>query len=375
MKRILLVGTINFNTGGTENFLTNALGIIDVSKYSLDYICPGKIVNHIGAEQMKEMGINFIELGMKKFEKNTFILEKILFHIRFLKHLIYLCRQKHYDVIHVNTDPISVQAYSVLIGRLFGIPKRISHSHNTGRREDIVRAGFRKMLLANATDLIACSYPAAISLFGKKFAEKAIIMKYGIDAYRFKFSIDARYKCREVLDFSAEDFVIGHVGRFAEQKNHRFLIKVFYEIIQKCKTAKLLLLGEGDLEKEVHALVKDLGLEKKVVFAGVTVETNKFYCAMDVFVLPSFWEGFGIVNLEAQASGLPCIVSNQVPKEADISGKVEFLPLNNPGVWVDHILRYRNMNYRVKREEAWHKVQEAGYENRLTAQALEKLYG
>ena len=168
------------------------------------------------------------------------------------------------------------------------------------------------------------------------------------------------------------DYVIGHIGRFAEQKNHCFLIDIFCEVSKACPEARLLLLGEGTLQEEIRQRVSQYGLDDKVIFAGVKERTERYYCAMDVFVLPSLFEGLGIVNLEAQASGLSCVVSDQVPREVDVSGRMEFLPLGDAAVWRDSLLKYKGLAH--ERENDWRDVYDAGYDVEKTAQVLTEVF-
>ena len=226
--------------------------------------------------------------------------------------------------------------------------------------------------MRNATDFLTCSRPAALDLFGEEAAQKAVILKYGIDTRRFAFSASVREECREELGLAGSDYVIGHIGRFAEQKNHRFLIDIFYEVSKVCPEARLLLLGEGTLQEEIRQRVSQYGLEDKVIFAGVTERTERYYCAMDVFVLPSLFEGLGIVNLEAQASGLSCVVSDAVPREVDVSGRMEFLPLGDAKAWRDSLLKHKGLAH--EREGDWRDVYDAGYDVEKTAQALTEVF-
>ena len=148
------------------------------------------------------------------------------------------------------------------------------------------------------------------------------------DPGRFKFSEISRKEIRAKYGIKDDDFVIGHVGRFYPQKNHIFLIDVFSEVHKQKPNAKLLLLGDGPLQEKVQKKVGALELTDSVLFAGLQKEPAPFYSAMDVFCFPSLWEGLGIVLLEAQYNGLPCVVSDVVPKEAEISNGINRMNLN-----------------------------------------------
>lgn len=379
MKKILIVGALNFYTGGVENFFLNTLRCMDLTKYKIDYVTFGRIIGANTSTEIEKLGITISALGLEynlaKDPRHLSLHCKIKYYICCLMKFWNLHKKERYDVIHVNCDPRFLQMCILMIARIKRTPCRISHSHNTGKKQGFLYNWISRCIVHNATDLLACSQAAALSMFGLPAEERVTILKYGIETQKFAFSEQLRKKYREKLGVKENEHLIGHVGRFAIQKNHQFLIDIFQKISLKSNSYKLLLIGEGSLEEDVRRQVRKYGLDEKVIFLGTTPETEKYYCAMDLFVLPSLWEGFGIVNLEAQASGLSCIVSNQVPRETNIFGRMEFLSLDDSDLWVDHILKYRSMNYHLKREEAWQKVQDAGYENRLSAQALEKLYG
>ena len=146
-----------------------------------------------------------------------------------------------------------------------------------------------------------------------------MILPNAIDPERFKFSEVSRKEIRKRYGIKDDDFVIGHVGRFYPQKNHDFLIDVFYEIRKQRANAKLLLLGDGPLQDKIRQKINSLGIADSVIFAGLQKDPAPFYSAMDVFCFPSLWEGLGIVLLEAQYNGLPCVVSEVIPKEVLIS--------------------------------------------------------
>ena len=150
------------------------------------------------------------------------------------------------------------------------------------------------------------------------------ILPNAIEPERFKFSEVFRKEIRKRYGINDDDFVIGHVGRFYPQKNHDFLIDIFHEIRKQQPNAKLLLLGDGPLQDKIRQKINSLGITGSVIFAGLQKDPSPFYSAMDVFAFPSLWEGLGIVLLEAQYNGLPCVVSEAVPKEVTISNLLTY---------------------------------------------------
>jgi glycosyltransferase involved in cell wall biosynthesis len=167
-----------------------------------------------------------------------------------------------------------------------------------------------------------------------------------------------------------DHFVVGHVGRFEEQKNHSFLLDVFSELHRQNSEAVLLLAGDGELRKAMEQKAKRLGIADAVRFLGIYANVSELYQAMDVFVLPSLFEGLGIVAIEAQCAGLPVVASDQVPSEANITQNVEYLPLQFPAQkWAIQILQKQNLG----RLDMSAKIREAGYDITAEAVRVEKL--
>ena len=181
-----------------------------------------------------------------------------------------------------------------------------------------------------ATHWLACGEAAAINGWGKSAVKKGkvTILPNAINPERFKFNESARREIRAKHGIDEDDFVVGHVGRFYPQKNHEFLINVFSELHKQRANAKLLLLGDGPLQEKIRQEVETLGLTGSVIFAGLQKDPALFYSAMDVFAFPSLWEGLGIALLEAQYNGLPCVVSDVVPKEVEVSNGITRVNLN-----------------------------------------------
>ena len=162
-------------------------------------------------------------------------------------------------------------------------------------------------------------------------------MYNAIDLDRFRFNAEARAQARADLGLVGNQFAIGHVGRFTAQKNHAFLIDVFTEVAKRRDDAVLLLVGTGEAGASVKALVDERGLTDRVKFLGQRNDVNRLYQAFDAFVLPSLYEGLGLVGVEAQASGLPCLLSDAITREVDVTGECKFLSIDSPVVWADEI--------------------------------------
>lgn len=226
------------------------------------------------------------------------------------------------------------------------VPVRIAHAHNahTGESRSFLRIvyerGMQLMVRANATHMLGCSEKACRYVFGNKIMKdsRASVMPDGIDCNRFAFNPEVREQVRKVYGLH-DKFVVGHVGHFNPAKNHDKILSVFSEVCRCREDAVLLLVGDGELEHDVRNHVNELGLMGKVVFAGAHKDVERFYQAMDVFLFPSRYEGFGMAMIEAQCSGLACVASDVVTHETAVNRNVRFLPLKLSDMeWANELL-------------------------------------
>lgn len=222
-----------------------------------------------------------------------------------------------------------------------------------------------------ATDFWACSRLAAEWLYADRIPGKKIkIVNNAVDVRKFKFDQQKRRNIREKLGWENE-LVIGHVGRFSYQKNHEFLIKTFREITKMNESIRLVLIGKGPLENDIRSMAECCNLMDKVHFAGACDNVNDWLQAMDIFALPSRFEGLPIVAIEAQASGLQCILSDTITKETALTNNISFLPLDVPA-WKDRILMEK-INEK-KRSQYAEQVRLAGYDIHEYIKTLENMY-
>lgn len=260
-----------------------------------------------------------------------------------LKHLwtmFKIFQQGHYDAVHCHLDWY-MNSYVCFLAMLAGVKKRIAHHHQAYSKWDILCTLLHFPCKLFATHWLACGEAAAINGWGKSAVEngKVTILPNAISIERFKFNENDRKEVRARYGIRDNDFVIGHVGRFYPQKNHEFLIDVFSELFKQKPNAKLLLLGDGPLQEKIQQKVESLEITGSVIFAGLQKDPAPFYSAMDVFCFPSLWEGLGIVLLEAQYNGLPCVVSDTIPVEAAISNFFYLLNDFNSKKWCTRILK------------------------------------
>lgn len=252
-----------------------------------------------------------------------------------------------YDAVHSHVSGFS--GYVLKVAKEHGIPVRISHSHNThdGRKTSwlrtLYRAHMRRLIRASATGMLGCTREACESLYGSDCwsDERLALFPNAIDPQPYAALPADRAALRKRLGLPEDAVIVGHIGRFVEQKNHRFLLARFAEFHRERPEARLLLIGDGSLRKDLESEARLAGIDRAVHFLGVRKDIPELLGAMDLFVLPSLHEGLGIVLIEAQAAGVPCLVSERVPDAADLGiGLFEALRLDrDPGVWVQRMIR------------------------------------
>lgn len=283
-----------------------------------------------------------------------------------------------YDVVHLHTKQWKSFLMEEICKKHY-VPKVIVHAHNTGidtldpikrKEEELLHEQVKKKFDESmATDFWACSRMAADFLFGEQIPRDRIkIMPNAIELDTFAYNQSVRNEYRR--EYGLEDsFVIGHVGRFVYQKNHEFLINVFSEVAKEVENVRLILIGDGELFGKVQNLAKNLGLENKILFLGKRDDVENWYQVMDVFCLPSRFEGLGMALVEAQASGLPCIGSSNVPKDVEISNNIVRIELNI-SEWAKQVLACLSW----ERENGRMLLAKAGYDVCEQIKIIEKYY-
>jgi len=276
-----------------------------------------------------------------------------------------------YQIIHLH----EIGLMSALIGIKNKDTKIIAHAHATKFSEHRINA-IRNRIISITRKItpdyfFACSQDAGKAIFGNKFKKNGCVLNNAIDLSKFHEDLDERKKIRNQLNISNK-YVVGHVGNFNQQKNHSFLIDVFNELQKKNKDVTLLLVGDGEKREEILKKCQNLGIDDKVIYLGIRNDINKIMNCFDCFVLPSMYEGLGIVLIEAQATGIPCVFSDVVPNEANILTKNnKKLSLNeSPEVWANVILNLKK-EIKYKNHEV---ISKSGYNIKNEAKKLEKLY-
>ncbi len=331
MIRVLHVITTTAR-GGLETVLMNYYRNIDRSKVQFDFL-KHRSENEAFDDEIEKLGGKIFKLPyLNPFNPN---------YLRSLNR--FFAEHPEYKIVHVHQDCMS----SVILkaAKNNGVPIRIAHSHSSSQDKNIkypIKLFYRKQITKYATDLFACSNEAGKWMFrGAPFK----VLNNVIDTRLYKYSKELSNITRNALNIPKDSFVVGHIGRFAPVKNHSFLIDVFYEIKKKHQNSVLLLVGEGKLQKDIKSKVESLRLSDSVIFNGISENVPKLLNAMDVFIMPSLYEGLPVSLLEAQANGLPCIICNHFSQACNITENIYRLPLdNNPALWAELALKLRNNN-------------------------------
>lgn len=348
----------DMNYGGVEMVVMNYYRHIDRTKVQFDFFAlEGSAVPQ--REEIERLG------------GRVYIVPKYTHLSAYEEEIIRLFKQNQYKIVHSHMNTLSV--FSLWGAKKAGIPNRIAHNHSTAgkgeTKKNIIKYALRPFAKIYPTKLCACSQYAGEWLYGKNTEFQ--VFNNAIDLSRYSYDPQKAATVRKELGLE-DKLVVGHIGRFCYQKNHDFLIDIFNEIHKQRQEAVLLLIGEGELEQDIRNKVKELGLEDSVRFMGKQKDTSEFYQAMDCFVLPSRYEGLGVVAIEAQACSVPVICSTAVPKDAKITSSVKFIGLDESSSnWADCVLDV--IKTQVKRNER-EEVRKAGYDIEVEAQKLTDFY-
>lgn len=323
--------------GGVEAVVMNYYRNINKNEIQFDFICDEDSTK-IPYDEINSLGGKVILIPPY---------QKVIKYHNELKNVL---KDGNYKIVHSHINTLSV--FSLWAAKSAGIPVRIAHSHSTTnkkeKKKNLMKQVLKHFSKVFATDYMCCSELAGRWLFGDKEYDRGnvYLLNNAIDLDKFKYDENIRKLKREELNISDNVFVIGHVGRFVEQKNHRFLIDIFNEIHKKYSNSILILAGQGPLMEEMKEKSKTLGLEENIKFLGQRNDINELYQAMDLFLFPSLYEGLGMVAIEAQVSGLPCVVSTEIPEIAKVTEKITFVNLENKiETWTEIIFKYiKNIN-------------------------------
>lgn len=351
----------SFNAGGVKNLLMEVYKNIDRDRFQFDFLLHADGGYDYEREIMSLGGHVYRTAGIKRY-------------FRYRKQCLHVIGSKPtYQIIHAHTG---MNLWPIRFAKSSGIPIRIAHSHNA---EDhfSVRSFFllyeRIFYRTAATHLFACSEKAARQSYGDRVVDRGavFILHNGIDTARFRFDEAVRQRLRRAMGLE-EKLVVGHVGRFVKQKNHERLIDIMKELTAIEPEGMLILIGTGPLEESIRKKVDRAGLKGHVLFLGERSDVNEWMQAFDLLLMPSLWEGLPIVGVEAQAAGLPVLVSDTVSDELAMTDSVHFIPLKkDSSVWAAEAKRIVEQHDRKDRTE---EIRKAGYDIRDVAAELAEFY-
>ncbi len=331
------------NTGGAETFLMKIYRALDKTKYQMDFCVNTK--ENFYAEEIERLGGKIFVIPTKS--------ESVK---KFKNALTKIVKENGYkSVLRIASNGMSFM--DIKVAKKAGaeiLAVRSSNSSDGGGLKSYIAHKFGRLLYGRYVNVkIAPSDLAAEYTFGKKAYRSGDvnILHNAIDLSVFHYNEEGREEIRCEFNVKDDEILFGHIGRFDEQKNHSFLLEVFKSILYRKPNSKLMLVGKGDLEEKIREKAKELDILEKIIFTGVRSDIPKLLSAMDCFVFPSFYEGMPNTVIEAQSTGLPCVIADTITMEADITGLVEYLPLENSEIWADTIISKLSHERKDTRED------------------------
>lgn len=349
--------------GGVEAVVMNYYRNINRDKVQFDFLCDDDSTN-IPYDEIEKLGGKVILIPPY---------QKVFKYHKELKRIL---KEGNYQIVHSHINTLSV--FSLFAAKCAKVPVRIAHSHSTTnvkeKNKNLLKQVLRPFSKLFATNYMCCSELAGRWLFGDKEYDKGnvYLLNNAIDLEKFKYDEKIRKAKRKELNISDDTIVIGHIGRFVEQKNHRFLIDIFNEINIKENNSILLLAGQGPLMEEMKEKVNSLNLNDKVMFLGQRSDVAELYQAFDLFLIPSLYEGLPVVGVEAQASGNLCYLSNDMTKETKVLDSTVFMSLSNTAEeWAEEILKSLK---EYRKHDTKEEVSKYGFNIKEESNKMEKYY-
>lgn len=364
MNKIIRIAQVvgKMNNGGVESVIMNYYRNINHSKIQFDFIVDSD--SEIPQKgEIEKLGGNIIYVSPYQ---NIF---------KYIKDLKKIFSENKYQIVHSHLSTLNL--FPLYAAKKAKIKVRISHNHSTAGngefKRNLLKYALRPFAKIYPTHYFACGEYAGRWLFGNKTFNcgKVTVINNAIDIDKFLYNQDIRNLVRKDLGFENK-IVIGHVGRFVSAKNHTKILDIFNEIYHQNTSSILILIGEGPLENTVRNKVNELGLGDAVKFLGVRKDVDRIMQSMDVFLLPSLYEGFPVVGIEAQAADLLCFLSDTISKEAKIIKKTTFISLNKePSYWANEIIKSYNNFKRVNTKK---EIVDSNFDIKVEAFKLQEFY-
>lgn len=360
MKKILAVITTGFvSWGGLTTVMMNYYREIDKKSFKIDFAAD----NIPNIELLDEINL-YKSTYYQLPDRKTDIL-------CYMKSLYKVLKNGKYEVVHIHGNS-STMFFELLVSYIAKINKRIVHVHNTQNMHPFLNKVLNSFMKILMTEAIAVSNEAGIKLYGNN---KFLILNNAINCNKYKYDQQKRYIYRKELEIEDNDFLIGTIGKLNIQKNHEFLIKIFQKLIEIRPDARLVIVGDGIKRKNLEDIIENFKLRNKVKLTGTRLDTEGFLSAMDVFVLPSLYEGFCLALIEAQAAGLFCVVS-----DCAVSGNIELtdnciaLSINSINPWLQQLYHAKKTNRTEISKKAIEQIEQHGYSIKNQIQVLEEIY-
>lgn len=356
------------NAGGIETLLMTVYRLVDREKIQFDFLCPNVRGQFFYENEIDDLGGVIYRIKQSRKEP-----------LATRRRLAEFFEIHPYSIIHVHASALDYLPVLKSAARA-GVPTRVLHAHNSSRLVNSPRTLLkyichivnRAARVREATDVFVCSEDAA-AWFGLNRGKRGRrLIRNGVDTERFRFAASKRKSAREELGIRPDEFVVGNVGRYCPAKNQLFLLEVFAGLVEHRSNSKLVLVGAGDMEEEIALKVRALGIRDKVILLHDRNDIDRLQCAFDVFCFPSRFEGLGIAMVEAEASGITCLVSDRIPHDGMLTDHVHLLPIDR-GIapWVD-LLEQVRIGERFRGD--FEVVRAAGYDILTTATELQRFY-
>lgn len=358
MEKILIVNTSGLGVGGIATHMVNYLSELRFAKVHFDVISTIEEDANI-VSRLEDAGCTILHLPNRK--RNP---------LGYMVALFWLLKRGNYDVVQVHGSS-SIMSIELFLAKMAGIKKRIAHSHNTTCSHVIANRILAPIFHSSYTHALACSQVAGEWLFGKR---EFTVLHNAFDYRRFKFDDVVRTEYRHMLHIMDDQLLIIQVGNLGEQKNPLFMIDVIRLLAQK-RPCKILYVGDGIYANDLRNKIEAEHLASSIELLGNRNDVDKLLQAADVFVMPSLWEGLPCALLEAQASGIQCLVSDKVTTEAAIDVKTKFLTLDNLLPWVDALVQFSSDNgKRIEHSKQSIQTLDKDYDIKQEAQRLLSFY-
>ena len=320
--KLLIIATTKFELDGITNVIMNYYRAMDKSDMQIDFVIPNVTTEELRTE-IEANGSRIYVMGNRM--RNP---------LNYINKLSEIITANEYDIVHAHGNSCTL-ALEMLAAKRGGARVRIPHSHSSSCKFKVAHRLLRMPFNRYYTHPFACSESAGKWLFKDN---PFTVIKNGIDADKFAFNESNRNDYRQELGLNDKK-VIGHIGHFTYPKNHDYIIDIFTELDKVNSNYRLLLIGDGELRYGIEEKAYRAGLSDKVIFTGKRTDVPELFCAMDLFILPSKFEGLPLTSLEAQAGGLPCILSDVITKETALTDLVDYMSIERPSnEWAKRIL-------------------------------------